>query len=226
MGNRKPMTGAIAGQLEGRVHVDVDLSDFGSWMASEQKRIYLLCRRLLQDSEEADSATQDVFLKAYKALQKSPGTAELDYSDKWVTRIAVNTCLDRLRSKAWKIWQRRPSAEDEKVILEMTPGSDPDAERQFFAKQIQQRLEAALKKLSHRQRAVFSLRHYDAMPLEEIADILKLDVGTVKAHLFRAVGKLREELRDLYTTGLDSKVAPKLMGSDQGQYGGGERRKT
>jgi RNA polymerase sigma-70 factor (ECF subfamily) len=209
------MTGVIAGELERRTHVGVDLSDFGSWMASEQKRIYLLCRRMLQDSEEADSATQDVFLKAYKALQKSsrePGV--LEHPDKWVTRIAVNTCLDRLRSKAWKLWQRRPSMEDERVILEMTPGSDPDAERQFFAKQIQQRLETALQKLSSRQRAVFSLRHYDAMSLEEIADILELDTGTVKAHLFRAVGKLREELQDLYTATAGTEVRK------------GERRKT
>jgi DNA-directed RNA polymerase specialized sigma24 family protein len=81
-------------------------------------------RRLLQDAEEADSATQDVFLKAYKALQKSSyDPVEMDFPDRWVTRIAVNTCLDRLRSKAWKIWQRRPSAEDEKVILEMTPAA-------------------------------------------------------------------------------------------------------
>ncbi len=221
------MTGAIAVEREGRVHVGVDLSDFGSWMASEQKRIYLLCRRLLQDSEEADSATQDVFLKAFKALQRSshePG--ELEYPDKWVTRIAVNTCLDRLRSKAWKIWQRRPSAEDEKVILEMTPGSDPDAERQLFAKQIQQRLEAALQKLSSRQRAVFSLRHYDAMPLEEIADILNLDTGTVKAHLFRAIGKLREELKDLYAAGTGKKPAPKLSGSEGAEIRRDERRKA
>ena len=76
------MTGVIAGEREGRVHVGVDLSDFGSWMASEQKRIYLLCRRMLQDSEEADSATQDVFLKAYKALGKSSGDpGELEHPD-------------------------------------------------------------------------------------------------------------------------------------------------
>ncbi len=57
-----------------------------------------------------------------------------------------------------------------------------------------------LAKLSERQRAVFTLRHYDAYSLDEIAEILKLDTGTVKAHLFRALGKLREELRDLYGT--------------------------
>lgn len=193
------MMGLMADQLEGEVHVGADLRDFSSWMASEQKRIFLLCRRLLQDADEADSATQDVFLKAYKALSKTKGDAsELDNPGKWVTRIAVNTCLDRLRSKAWKIWRRRPPGEDEEVILQMTPGREPDAERQLFAKQIQHRLEMALAKLSGRQRAVFSLRHYDAMPLEDIAGVLKLDVGTVKAHLFRAIAKMREELKDLY----------------------------
>jgi len=221
------MTGAIAGQLEGRVHVGVDLSEFGSWMASEQKRIYLLCRRMLQDPEEADSATQDVFFKAYRSLQKARHeAADLDHPEKWITRIAVNTCLDRLRSKAWKIWQRRPSAEDEKIILDMEPDSDPDAERQLFAKQIQGRLEAALNKLSGRQRAVFSLRHYEDMPLEEIAGVLQLDTGTVKAHLFRALGKLREELRDLYTSGPDSKNASRIKGGEASRFQEGERRKT
>jgi RNA polymerase sigma-70 factor (ECF subfamily) len=191
------MMGAMADQLEGEVHVGLELRDFGSWMASEQRRIFLLCRRMLQDPDEADSATQDVFLKAYRALRKAE-SRDLDSPGKWVTRIAVNTCLDRLRSNAWKFWKRRPSAEDQETILQMATGTEPDAESLVFAKQIQQRLELALAKLSDRQRAVFSLRHYDQMSLEEIADVLGLDVGTVKAHLFRALAKMREELRDLY----------------------------
>jgi len=190
---------AMADQLGMEVQVRADLRDFGAWMTSEQRRIYLLCRRMLQDPDEANSATQDVFLKAYRALNKGAGEApELDNPSKWVTRIAVNTCLDRLRSRTWKIWQRRPSTEDEQFILNTTVGSAPDAESKVFATQIQQRLERALTKLSDRQRAVFSLRHYDSMALEEIAEVLKLDVGTIKAHLFRAVAKLREELKDLY----------------------------
>lgn len=184
-----------------RVHQEVGTSaitsDFGSWMASEQRRIFFLCRRMLQDPDEADSATQDVFLKAYQALRKD--RSELEAPDKWVTRIAVNTCLDRLRSKSWKLWQRRPAAEDEKVILEMTPGTAPDAERQLFSKEIQVRLDAALTKLSARQRAVFLLRHYENLSLEDIATTLKLDSGTVKAHLFRATAKLRDELKSLYS---------------------------
>src|SRR5580700_9323035 len=74
------------------------LRDFGAWMTSEQRRVYALCQRLLQDRDEADSATQDVFLKAYQALKKDDAK-ELDDPARWVTRIAVNTCLDRLRSR-------------------------------------------------------------------------------------------------------------------------------
>ena len=187
----------MSDQLQGEAHAGLELRDFGSWMVSEQRRIFFLCRRMLQDADEADSATQDVFLKAYKALSKGE-SKDLDNPGKWVTRIAVNTCLDRLRSKAWKIWQRRPPLADEEVILQMTPAVSPDAESQMFAKQIQRRLEMALSKLSDRQRVVFSLRHYEATSLEDIADVLNLDIGTVKAHLFRAVARMREELKDLY----------------------------
>ena len=188
----------MAERLEASIQADAELRDFGTWMASEQKRVFLLCRHMLQDPDEADSATQDVFLKAFKALNKSePGA--LDNPGKWVARIAVNTCLDRLRSRAWQIWRRRPAPGDEALILEMTAEESPDAEAQLFAKQIQRRLDEALGRLSPRQCAVFTLRHYEALSLEEIAGILDLDVGTVKAHLFRAIAKLREELRDVYT---------------------------
>ena len=193
------MMNVMAEPLGAHARSAVDLSDFGTWMASEQKRIFLLCKRLLQDPDEADSATQDVFLKAFKALSKGDGR-DLDHPDKWVTKIAVNTCLDRLRSDAWKIWRKRPAPEDESLILSMAAGREPDAEAQVFAREIQLRLEKALAKLSDRQRAVFTLRHYDSYSLEEIAETLKLDSGTVKAHLFRALGKLREELRDLYVS--------------------------
>lgn len=192
------MMGAVAGELSDHIRASFEIRDFGAWMTSEQRRIFLLCRRMLQDPDEADSATQDVFLKAYKAMSKPNHELDLDNPGKWVTRIAINTCLDRLRSKSWKIWQRRPTPEDEQLILQMAPDSEPDAERLLFSQQIQHRLELALTKLSDRQRAVFSLRHYEALPLEEIAGVLKLDVGTVKAHLFRALTKMREELKDLY----------------------------
>jgi RNA polymerase sigma-70 factor, ECF subfamily len=192
------MMNVMTDRLEAAIQIGSELRDFGSWMSSEQRRVFLLCRRMLQDPDEADSATQDVFLKAFKALSKADPSV-LENPGHWIGRIAVNTCLDRLRSRAWKIWRRRPAPADELLILEMAAERSPDAEAQLFAKQIQSRLDAALERLSPRQRAVFTLRHYEALSLDEIAGILDLDVGTVKAHLFRAISKMRDELKDVYT---------------------------
>jgi len=189
--------GAMADRLEANVGALADTREFGAWMASEQKRVFLLCRRMLEDSEEADSATQDTFLKAWQALTR-PDSKELDDPGKWLTRIAVNTCLDRLRSRRWQFWRKRPEPEDEQTILQLAPAVGPNAEDKIFAEQIGQRLSSALDKLSLRQRAVFALRHYEDRSLADIAGILDLDIGTVKVHLFRAIEKLREELHDLY----------------------------
>jgi len=172
--------------------------DFGAWMASEQRRVFALCQRLLQDPDEADSATQDSFLKAYQAMRKEDAR-ELEDPARWITRIAVNSCLDRLRSRKWQFWRKRPrSSQDEGTTLALIRSSAPEAEDRYFAAQITSRLETALDRLSARQRAVFTLRHYDDLSLDQIGELLGLDVGTVKAHMFRAVSKLREELRDLY----------------------------
>lgn len=176
---------------------NVLLRDFGPWMTGEQRRIYSLCQRFLQDRDEADSATQDVFLKAFQALKRG-GAVELEDPARWLTRIAVNTCLDRLRSRKWQFWRRRPSPEDEQTILTMAASAAPEAEDHYFAGQIGERLMLALNRLSPRQRAVFTLRHFEDLSLEEIGDMLGLDVGTVKAHMFRALTKLRGDLRDLY----------------------------
>ena len=189
--------GVMADQLGAGLDTQASTREFGSWMAAEQKRIFLLCRRLLQDAQEADSAAQDTFLKAWQALNR-PEFSELEDAGRWLTRIAVNTCLDRLRSRRWQFWRKRPNQEDERSILELAAAAGPNAEDHVYAKQIGRRLESALAKLSLRQRAAFSLRHYEDRSLAEIAEILDLEIGTVKAHLFRAIAKLREELHDLY----------------------------
>jgi RNA polymerase sigma-70 factor (ECF subfamily) len=152
---------------------------------------------MLRSRDEADSAAQDTFIKAYRALVRQKKDA-IEEPAKWLTRVAVNTCLDRLRSRRWAFWQRRISQDDEQVILQSARESGPNQEDELLAAEIMKRLNLALERLSLRQRSIFLLRHEEGYTLEEIGEILKLDVGTVKAHMARAVQKLREELRDLY----------------------------
>jgi RNA polymerase sigma-70 factor, ECF subfamily len=171
--------------------------DFEAWMAEEQKRIFLLCMHLLRNRDEADLATQDVFLEAYKTLKKY-GLNGIQEPPKWLTRVAFNTCYDRIRSKRWRFWQKhsRDASGDDR--LRMIPATSPNQEDEAAAQEIRVRLETALERLSVRQRAVFIFRHEEQMSFEQIADIIGLDTGTVKAHMARAIRKLREELRDLY----------------------------
>ena len=191
------MADSLEGNLDSLAETRELEAQFGKWMASEQRRVFRLCHRMLQDAAEADSAAQDTFLKAWQAL-KRPESKNLDDPGKWLTRIAVNTCLDRLRSRRWQFWRKRPKAEDESVMLSLAADPEPNAEDQVFARQIAQRLTRALTRLSLRQRAAFTLRHYEDRSLGEIAEILNMNIGTVKVHLFRATEKLREELHDLY----------------------------
>ncbi len=176
--------------------VDGKAIDFAGLMAKEQRRIYLLCFRMLRNSDEANTATQDVFIKAYRTQERQENDSVRSPA-KWLTRVAVNTCLDRLRSKRWQFWQRRASYEDPE-ILRLRPTSSPNQEDALLSREIARRLELALGKLSIRQRSVFLLRHEEDYNLDEISEILGIDRGTVKAHMARAVQKLRKELRDLY----------------------------
>jgi RNA polymerase sigma-70 factor (ECF subfamily) len=191
------MMGVVAGQLEGTSPDAARPIDFEAWMRAEQRRTFLLCFRFLRERDEADTATQEVFLKAYKAFQ-SGSSKDLQDPARWLTRVAVNTCLDRLRSRRWQFWRKRPGPDDERVILALAADASPSAEDRLFAREISGRLAAALERLSERQRSVFVLRHFEDLSLGEIGEILQLEVGTVKVHMSRAVAKLREELRDLY----------------------------
>src|ERR1700719_1102098 len=140
------MMGVMADRLGASLDTQASTREFGIWMVSEQKRIFLLCRRLLQDVEEADSATQDAFLKAWQALNRTE-LKELEDASRWLTRIAVNTCLDRLRSRRWQFWRKRPSQQNEQVILELAATAGPNAEDRVFDTEISRRLESAVQKL-------------------------------------------------------------------------------
>lgn len=163
-------------------------------LAAHQKRVLRLALRLLGDPDEAASAAQDCFLRAYRALARCPRDAQ--GQRRWLVRLATNLCLDRLRSRKWNWWRSRLGFEPDQGQAEPPLLRTP--ERELLSREIGDRLSLALRRLPARQRAVFVLRHYEDHSLEEIAGHLSLNVGTVKAHLARALEKLREELKDFY----------------------------
>jgi len=166
-------------------------------MTGDYARVFLLCVRMLRDPDEAATAAQDAFLRAYRRYAKT-SAPPIEDPRRWMTRLAVNVCLDRLKLRRWNFFRRRAPAALEETVLAFAPAAGPDPERLAASRQIARRIEAAMDRLSDKQRTAFVLRHFEGLAFEEIGEVMGVDTGTAKTHLARAFGKLREELEDLY----------------------------
>ena len=155
-----------------------------------QRKVFRVAIAIVRDEAEADTVTQDTFVQAYLNLAKFQGRAEFET---WLTRIAINRSRDVLRRRRFVSLFVISEDGDEHMIIE--PVDDrPDAERQILSSQLRIAINRAEKTLSAQQKVVFRLRHYENLSLEEIATHLGLRAGTVRAHLFRAIHKIREQL--------------------------------
>jgi RNA polymerase sigma-70 factor (ECF subfamily) len=114
----------------------------------------------------------------------------------WLVKIAVNLARDHRRSRLREFWHRLYSSTEEVTDLEQRlPDPHASQERVLLGREEVASVWSAVEKLSPQQRAVFVLRFVEEMSLEEIAEATSLKVGTVKAHLFRAVSAIRQRTR-------------------------------
>jgi RNA polymerase sigma-70 factor (ECF subfamily) len=170
---------------------DGDAEAFGELVRRHQKRVWLVCRQYL-GPDGADGATQDSFLKAFQALASFDGRAAFST---WVTRIAINTCLDSIRRHK-RQGQRVTTGpeEDGTTALDTVVDDQAGPERRSIQRQAVQRLARLERELPERQREIFRLRFYAELELDDIATALGVHVGTVKTQLHRVVHRLRQEL--------------------------------
>lgn len=148
---------------------------------------------ILRDEAKADAVTHDTFVQAYLKLDRFEGRAEFQT---WLTRIGINRARDELRGRRWLSFNFGAGGfEDETMVPFEVIDPAPDAERIVMSTQMQKTIDCAVEKLSAQQKTIFRLRHFEELPLEEIAVLLGLKSGTVRAHLFRAVHKVRDALR-------------------------------
>ncbi|MDQ3282526.1 MAG: sigma-70 family RNA polymerase sigma factor [Acidobacteriota bacterium] len=162
-----------------------------------QRKIYRVAFAIVRDESEADVVTQDTFVQAYTNLAKFEGRAGLET---WLTRIAINRSRDTLRRRKFvSLFTFGGEDGEEETMLEPVD-ERPDPERQLLSSQLRLAIKRAERQLSSQQKVIFRLRHYENLSLEEIAEHLGLAAGTVRAHLFRAVHKVRKELAAWRTT--------------------------
>jgi RNA polymerase sigma-70 factor (ECF subfamily) len=169
-----------------------DGAAFGILMERFQRRIYRVAFSVVRDEVEADTITQDTFIQAYTHLARFEGRAELET---WLTRIAINRARDVLRRRRFVSLFTLRSDEDGETETMLEPVDErPDPERQLHSAQLRVAIQRAERALSPQQKVIFRLRHYENLALEDIAAALGLNAGTVRAHLFRAIHKIRKEL--------------------------------
>ncbi len=175
--------------LAERVRASGDRAAFALLVMRYRVRIVALARRMLagRSAEESEDVAQETFLAAYEKRQMFE--RGLPFRP-WLYRIAVNRCLDRLRAES-----RRPALLDWEAVPEPPQSQDDPLER-LLASEGERLLDAAVSALPPRLRAVFLLRHLDALSYEEIAAATGVPVSTVKTHLFRARIQLRAALSE------------------------------
>jgi RNA polymerase sigma-70 factor (ECF subfamily) len=177
-------------------HAGWSAAEFDDLVRQHQARIYRVLWCELRDDEAAATLTQDCFLNAYRARADFRGDSS---AQTWLVRIAINLARDYQRNRRQSFWRRLlgGSTREAELATEMAEDATPRADRALLAReQLQQTLEA-VKSLSPQQQTVFHLRFVEELPLEEIAGVMGLEIGTVKSHLSRAVNALRQQRDEL-----------------------------
>ena len=153
-----------------------------------QQHIFNLCYRMLRQFEEADDATQDTFLKAYRSLKRFRGDARLKT---WLCRIARNECLNRLRHENMASLDQQLTADYNFQIADSTPSPLELIEQ----RETQSIVHEAINTLPHRYRLVITLFHLNGLSYEEISQVMEIPMGTVKTYIFRARELLKSKLQ-------------------------------
>jgi RNA polymerase sigma-70 factor (ECF subfamily) len=159
-------------------------SAFTALVIKYREAIYRVARRMLNNHEDAADATQEVFIRAYRALHRFDGRSQL-YT--WLYRITVNLCLDA-RSRL----SRMSVVEGEDALQSVAAGPRLEDEAEYH--ESGRFIAEAVAELPPRQRAMVVLRLYQDLPYQDIAEIMGCTEGTVKATMFAALRKLRQTL--------------------------------
>jgi RNA polymerase sigma-70 factor, ECF subfamily len=160
-----------------------DSSAFDTLVERHRRNVYHVCYRFVGNHEDASDLTQDVFLRAFRALRRFKGQSSVGT---WLYRIAVNVSLNRVSVKT-------PQSEPIDARQHVDTRSDAPGE-QLLRDERAARVRAAIAKLPRKQRAALILRMYHEMSHQEIAETIGSTVGAVKANVFHGLRNLKKLL--------------------------------
>jgi len=170
-----------------------DMSAFRKLVEDYKKKIFYIAFDFLRDHHEAEDISQEVFIKIFRSIDKFKRDAKMST---WIYQITVNTCIDAIRRKKAKPTMQinEEKSSDYLAADSILSAKISSPESSADASLLQIKIQEALNKISDKERAVFVMRHYNDLSINEIADVMKISSGTVKSFLFRGLQKLRKEL--------------------------------
>ena len=188
----KELTPAMSGEVA-RSDGEVVVREFSDVVLAHRPQIFRFLLASTRDVDLAETLTQECFLKAHRNWDQFRGESSVMT---WLMRIAINLEKDHWRNRRLQFWRRtRTNSVDVDEASEWLSSGERSVEQQLLAKERVEQVWKVVAKMSGRQRTVFLLRYVEDLELAEIAQTTGLSEGTVKAHLSRAVSKVRTELR-------------------------------
>jgi RNA polymerase sigma-70 factor (ECF subfamily) len=178
-------------ELVQRGNLDEARDRFAGLVSAHQRRGLRIAYQYLRDSAEADEAVQDAFVKVFGHIESYREAWPFEV---WFTRILINGCLDRRKSRARRDRWFAPADDVEPADETARPfggTAELDPENRLLARERRARLASAVDRLDGRQRTVFMLCHYGDCTPREVSAMTGLNESTVRVHLFRAARKLR-----------------------------------
>jgi RNA polymerase sigma factor (sigma-70 family) len=171
-----------------------DQRSFRRLRAKYHDAIFNLIARMIRNREEVEDLTQEAFIKAFGSLRSF--NEEYAFST-WLYKIATNNCIDHIRKKKLHTFSidKPIESKDSDYTFEL-PDSTYEPDREIIDSQRKRLLQEAIDSLPAKYRRVIVLRHTEEKEYQEIAKLLRLPIGTVKAHIFRAREMLYKYLRD------------------------------
>jgi len=170
-------------------------------MQANNRRLYRLARGILRNDSEAEDVVQEAYVRAFTHLESFRGDSSLST---WLSRIAVNEALGRLRRQRPAVeLDALPQGALEAEIIQFPLSAAADPEKSMAQREIQAVVEHAIDELPEAFRLVFITRVIEGMNVEETAGILSLRPETVKSRLHRARTMLRDNV--------ERKIGPVVM---------------
>jgi RNA polymerase sigma-70 factor (ECF subfamily) len=181
-------------QLVARVQKG-DKRAFDMLVLKYQYKVHAIISRYIKDFDEVNDVSQEAFIKAYRALAKFRGESQF-YT--WLYRIAVNTAKNYLVAR-----NRRPPASDvDAADADYYEGGDrlrdiASPENLLYRDELEAVVDSAIRDLPEDLRTAVTLREFEGLSYEEIAEVMGCPVGTVRSRIFRAREAIDEKVKVL-----------------------------